>query len=204
MLSTCFYEDDLNFVEIKNSEKNMSNLSPYQRVQQWMVFARQWWLFDAKQQDVFDAAQMIARYLHGRHKPIYDTEQDVGDHVVVMNAKHCSMPFDEWRYRYYFHHSHYSGGKKWTQAYELHQKDPNLIMYKAIYKACGNIGLKRHDLIAHLHIYPDENVPEHIMKNITDHIRQLRPVHKSIDEYSDDEIRNYPKIFDYSDDYTKK
>lgn len=179
-------------------------MSPYRRVNQWMVFARQWWLFDANQQDAFDAAHRIARYLHGRHKPIYDTEQDVGDHVVVINSRHISMPDDEWRMRYYFHHSHYSGGKKWTPAHELHQKDPNLVLYKAIYKAVGNIGLKRHELIARLHMYPEDKVPDHIMENISDQIRQIQPVHKSLDQYKSEEIEKFPKIFDYSTDYVKK
>ena len=182
----------------------MSHLSAYKRVNQWAVFSRQWWLFDAKQQDTFDAAQRIARYLHGRHKPIYDTEQDVGDHVVVINARHIAMPEDEWRYRYYFHHSHYGGGKRWTPAHELHLKDPNLVMYKAIYKALGNIGLKRREIIARLHMYPEDKIPEHVLENISDQIRQLRPVHKSIQEYSQEELKQYPKIFDYAEDYAKK
>ena len=181
----------------------MSQMSSYRRVNQWLTFARQWWLFDAKQQDAFDAGQRIARYLHGRHKPIYDTDQDVGDHVVVFNARHISMPGDEWRKRYYFHHSHYSGGKKWTPAHQLHRLDPNLVLYKAIYRACGNIGFKRRELIARLHIYPDDKIPDHIMENITDQIRQVQPVLKSIQEYSQEEILKYPKIFDSKPDYSK-
>ncbi|KAF7488182.1 39S ribosomal protein L13 [Sarcoptes scabiei] len=180
----------------------MSYMSPYKRVQQWMVFARQWWLFDAKQQDAMDAGQRIARYLHGRHKPIYDTEQDCGDHVVVINARHIAFPNNEWRHRYYFHHSHYAKGKKWSTAYELHEKDPNLVLYKSIYRAIGNIGLRRREMIARLHIYPDETIPPHIMENISDQIRQLRSVHRSIEEYDEEEIKNYPKIVDYDEYYT--
>lgn len=182
----------------------MSYLGPYRRVNQWMVFARQWWLFDAKQQDAFDAAQRVARYLHGRHKPIYDTEQDVGDHVVVINARHVSMPHDEWRYRYYFHHSHYVRGKKWTPAYQLHSLDPTIVLYKAIYKACGNIGLQRKELIARLHLYPDDEVPQHVMENVTDHIRQLRPVHQAIHQLDENEVKKFPKIFDYPENYAKE
>lgn len=181
----------------------MSYLSPYKRVNQWMTFARQWWLFDAKQQDVFDSAQRVARYLHGKHKPLYDTEQDVGDHVVVINARHVALPEDEWRMRYYFHHSHYAKGKKWTPAYELHAKDPNLVIYKAIYKAVGNIGLKRHEIIARLHIYPDDQIPGHIAENISDQIRQLKPVPKSIADIDPEVVEKYPKLFDYPEDYAK-
>jgi ribosomal protein L13 len=179
-------------------------MSSARRVQQWCVFARQWYLYDAKWQDVFDSAELIARHLHGRHKPIYDTEQDCGDHVVVINARHVSMPGDEWRYRYYYHHTHYAGGKHWAPAHELHNKDPTLVLYKAIYKAVGNIKLKRHQLIARLHLFPDDKVEDHLMRNISDQIRQLRPIHKKITQFSDEELKKFPKIFDYPENYAIK
>lgn len=182
----------------------MSQMSAFTRVQQWLTFSRQWHLFDAKWQDVFDSAQLIARHLHGRHKPIYDPDQDCGDHVVVMNARHVAMPDEEWRHRMYYHHTHYAGGKHWVAAHELHQKDPTLVLYKAIYKAVGNVKLQRYRLIARLHIYPDEKVPDHIMCNVSDQIRQLRPVPKRLDQFSEEEIKNFPKIFDYPEDYAIK
>lgn len=52
-----------------------------------------------------------------------------------------------------------------------------------------------------LHIYPDSVVPEDIMENITNQIRPLRSVPKSLDSYSSEEINKYPKIMDYPDDY---
>lgn len=70
----------------------MSKISKFKRIQQWCVFARQWWLYDAKWQDPFDSAHLLARYLRGGHKPIYDVEQDMGDHVVVYNARHIALP----------------------------------------------------------------------------------------------------------------
>ncbi|CAG2163025.1 unnamed protein product [Oppiella nova] len=182
----------------------MSGLSCYRRVNQWMVFSRQWSIYDAKWQDVFDSAELVARHLHGRHKPIYDPDQDFGDHVVVINAKHVAMPGDEWRYRYYYHHTNYARGKHWAPAHALHNKDPTLVLYKAIYKAVGNIRLKRQEMIARLHMYPEEAVPKHILQNVSDQIRQLRPLSKRVDEFTEEEVKEFPKIFDYPEDYAIK
>jgi len=114
------------------------------------------------------------------------------------------MPGDEWRYRHYFHHTHYAGGKQWAAAHELHRRDPTLVLYKAIYKSVGNIGLKRHELIARLHLFADDVVHDYLKVNISDQIRQLRPVQKKLNQFTDEEIKNFPKIFDYPEDYAKK
>lgn len=52
-----------------------------------------------------------------------------------------------------------------------------------------------------LHLFPDANVPEDMMKNVSNQIRQLRPKPKRLDHYAEDEIKNYPKIIDYPKDY---
>ena len=41
---------------------------------------------------------------------------------------------------------------------------------------------------ARLHVYPDENVPEEIMNNISHQIRQHRLVPKKLEDYSNEEI----------------
>lgn len=55
-----------------------------------------------------------------------------------------------------------------------------------------------------LHIYPDSNVPEEIMENITNQIRPLRSIPKTLNTYSNEEVKSYPKIIDYPDDYILK
>lgn len=64
-------------------------LNKFLRVQQWNTFTRQWLLYDAKWQDLFDSANIIADYLKGRFKPIYEpcTKREYGDIVVVINTK---------------------------------------------------------------------------------------------------------------------
>jgi large subunit ribosomal protein L13 len=61
--------------------------------------------------------------------------------------------------------------------------------------------LFRRVVMERLHIYPDSNVPEEIMENITNQIQPLRPIPKTLDSYSNEEIEKYPKIIDYPQDY---
>jgi large subunit ribosomal protein L13 len=55
-----------------------------------------------------------------------------------------------------------------------------------------------------LHLFHDDNVPEDIMANVTNQIRQLRPVPKRVEEYSEEELSKFPKLFDLPDDHVPK
>jgi ribosomal protein L13 len=181
-------------------------LSKHRTAVQKTVFARNWYLFDCKWQDPFDAAIKLSGYLMGKHKPIYDHIQDMGDHVVCINTKQLAMPEGEWRWRMYYHHSRYAGGTTWAPAFDLHMRDPTVVLYKACYKACGQQPHphKRRQFMTRLHLYPDGVVPNEIMENVVDQIQQLRPVPKAINEISDQEKIEFPKITDYPDDYAIK
>ena len=55
--------------------------------QSLMTFARQWILMDAQGQELEGFGHQVCKILEGRHKPIYNHVQDVGDHVVVINTR---------------------------------------------------------------------------------------------------------------------
>lgn len=126
-----------------------------------------------------------------------------GDQVVVINTQDIALPGDEWKKRAYFHHTGYPGGATWTLAWELHSKDPTMIMKKAIYRALGN-NLKRHNSIQQLHLFKDSNVPKEILDNVTNQIRQLRPVPARLDQMDEETIKNFPRLMDYPKDYVPK
>lgn len=112
------------------------------------------------------------------------------------------MPDGEWRWRMYYHHSLYAKGRTWASAYELHLRDPTIVMYKAIYKAIGNIDLPRKTLMARCHLFPDGQVPPALMRNVCDQIQQVQQIPKRLDDYEPELVRQYPKIVDLPDDYT--
>lgn len=73
-------------------------------------------------------------------------------------------------------------------------------MKKAVYSSMkGN--LQRRYTMERLHIFPDAKVPEDLLANVSNQIRQIRPVPKRLDHYPEDEVKTYPKIIDYPKDY---
>jgi len=185
-------------------------MSRFQRVHQWATFSRKWWVYDCKWQNPFHSAKIITPVLEGKHKPVYHPYNECGDHVVVVNSRHVALLGQEWQIRVYYHHTGYpgahrasSGGKHWIPAWQLHARDPTLVLWKACY---NNIfgGILRYSHMARLHVYPDEEVPDAIMKNVSDQLPQARPVPKPLQEYSQQEVRDFPKLWDLPEEYVVK
>lgn len=77
------------------------------------------------------------------------------------------------------------------------------IIRKAVYRALkGN--LQRRYTMERLLIYHDENVPEDIKRNISNQIRQLRLVPTRLDHIPEEEVKQFPKVMDYPEDYVLK
>jgi len=187
-------------------------MSKFDRVRQWSTFARTWHIYDAKWQNPFQSAKVITKVLEGKNKPVYHPFNDVGDHVVVINSKHISLLGREWQYRVYFHHTGYpsaykhvgrKNGALWIPAWQIHDRDPTLIMWKACYNNMKG-DLKRRKNICRLHIYPEEEVPDEIMQNVTSQMNQVRPVPKKLTDYTEEEKKEFPKLFDYGENYAKQ
>lgn len=178
----------------------MGALSNFKRVQQWATFTRRWLLYDARWQNPFQSAEMISDVLQGKHKPIYFASSDCGDHVVVTNCSEIAMPWYEWKYRMYYHDTRFAGGRSWTPAWQVQDKDTTKVLWKAVYRALPG-DLTRRPRMARLHLFPDDKVPREIMENISGQLRQLRRVPKKLAEYSEEEQAKFPKVFDYPDDY---
>ena len=46
-------------------------------------------------------------------------------------------------------------------------------------------------------IFCFQEVPDHIMNNVSDVIRQIQVIPKRIEDYTQEEIDNFPKLFDW-------
>lgn len=171
-------------------------LTKLRRVKQWQTFARTWWLYDAKWQDPYDSGLLLARYLTGKHKPIWHPNVECGDFVVVINGSQVALPNEEWKWRHFFHNTQFGGGVNWASAWELHMKDPTFVLERAIYRFCGKDD-PRLRAFAKLILLKDDKIPDDIKSKITAQIRQIRPVPRKLNEIPAEELANYPKIFDY-------
>jgi len=182
-------------------------MAKFERVKQWTAFARTWHIFDAKWQNPFHSARELTKYLEGKNKPVYHPHNDCGDHVIIINSKQIALLGREWQFRVYFHHTGYpkafkhagrTNGALWIPAWQLHDRDPTLIMWKACFNALeGN--LLRPKNMARLHVFPDDKVPEDLMQNVTNQISPLRKVPKKLSDYTADQVDNFPKMFDHPD-----
>ena len=121
----------------------------------------------------------------------------------MINTSEIALPGDEWKKRAYFHHTGYPGGATWTLAWELHSKDPTLIVKKAVYRALG-ISIQRRHTMQRLHLFKDDKVPKEILENVTNQIRQLRPVPQRLDKIDEEVFKSFPKIMDFPMDYVPK
>lgn len=171
-------------------------LTKLRRVKQWQTFARTWWLYDAKWQDPYDSGLKIARYLRGKHKPIWQEDLDCGDHVVVINGSQVALPNEEWKWRHFFHNTQFGGGQNWASAWLLHSKDPTFVLERAIYKFSGHRDQRYRDF-ARLILLKDDKIPDDIREKISAQIRQVRQVPRKLIDIPSEELEKYPKVFDY-------
>ncbi len=84
---------------------------------------RTWFVVDAEGLVLGRMATEVARLLRGKHKPIYASHIDTGDHVIIVNADKVVLTSDKAEKKMVFRHSGFPGGiKEQTYADLLHKK----------------------------------------------------------------------------------
>uniref|UniRef100_G3S540 Large ribosomal subunit protein uL13m n=1 Tax=Gorilla gorilla gorilla TaxID=9595 RepID=G3S540_GORGO len=147
--------------------------------QQWATFARIWYLLDGKMQPPGKLAAMASIRLQGLHKPVYHALSDCGDHVVIMNTRHIAFSGNKWEQKVYSSHT---------------------IVKLAIYGMLPK-NLHRRTMMKRLHLFPDEDIPEDILKNLVEELPQPRKIPKRLDEYTQEEIDAFPRLWTPPEDY---
>ena len=71
---------------------------------------RDWWIVDAKGQNLGRLASRIAPILRGNHKPVWVPNQDVGDYVIVINCELIEVTGNKLDEKMYYKYSGYPGG----------------------------------------------------------------------------------------------
>ena len=89
---------------------------------------RQWYVVDAKGKTLGRLATKIASVLKGKHKVIYTPHMDVGDHVIVINAKDVVLTGNKREKKVYYRHTGYPGGLKKVTAAEMLEKNPERVL----------------------------------------------------------------------------
>jgi len=93
---------------------------------------RRWFVVDADGQTLGRLASRIARLLVGKHKPTYATHIDVGDHVIVVNARKIKVTGNKLESKQYSRHSGYPGGFRQESLGHLLERRPEEVIRRAV------------------------------------------------------------------------
>ncbi len=117
-----------------------------------------WVLVDASNQGIGRLATQIAGYLLGKHKPTYTPGVEMGDFVVVINAKQLEIPGKRLDSKNYYQHSGYPGGLKTTNLRDQMQNRPDRVIRAAVWGMLPHNKVGR-QLIKRLKIYSGNEHP---------------------------------------------
>ena len=93
---------------------------------------KKWYIVDAKNIPLGRLAASVASTLRGKNKPTFTPNCDMGDNVIVINAKEVLLTAKKDENKIYYHHSGYPGGLKKINAKDLREKHPEALVEKAI------------------------------------------------------------------------
>ena len=124
---------------------------------------RRWYVVDADGVVLGRLASEVAKILKGKHKPIYAPHADVGDHVIVVNAKRIRLTGGKETKKIAYRHSGYPGGLTETVYADLLEKRPRYVVEKAVKGMLPKNRLGR-AMASKLQVYDDAEHPHEAQK----------------------------------------
>ena len=119
---------------------------------------RKWYVIDAGGRPLGRVAARVATVLRGKHRPFYTPHQEVGDHVIVINARHAVLTGRKVEQKHYVRHSGYPGGLKTENYAKVVSRKPRFPMERAVRGMLpkGRLGRK---LFGNVKVYADGDHP---------------------------------------------
>jgi large subunit ribosomal protein L13 len=93
---------------------------------------RNWFVVDAAGQTVGRLATEIARVLSGKNNPKWTPFMDMGDHVIVINARKAVFKGSKAEQKVYRHHTLYPGGLREISVQNQFAKHPERVIELAV------------------------------------------------------------------------
>jgi len=124
---------------------------------------RQWYVIDAQGKILGRMATEIAKVLRGKHKPSFTPNQDVGDFVIVVNARNIKLTGTKLEKKIYYRHTEYPGGIRERTAAKMLEEKPEDLIKLAVRGMLPKNRLSR-KLVTKLKIYPGPVHPHDAQK----------------------------------------
>ncbi|ENY68586.1 50S ribosomal protein L13 [Metamycoplasma auris 15026] len=96
------------------------------------IVDKKWYIIDAANVPLGRLSTLVASILRGKNKPTFTPNVDMGDNVVVINAKDVLLTAKKDEKKIYYHHTGYPGGLKQITAADLRAKKPEALVEKAV------------------------------------------------------------------------
>jgi large subunit ribosomal protein L13 len=93
---------------------------------------RKWFVVDARGKTVGRLSTEVARILSGKNNPQWTPFMDMGDHVIVINARHAIFTGSKNEQKMYRHHTLYPGGLREISVKDQFIKHPERVLESAI------------------------------------------------------------------------
>ncbi|HEX6126059.1 MAG TPA: 50S ribosomal protein L13 [Pyrinomonadaceae bacterium] len=93
---------------------------------------RKWFVVDAAGKTVGRLATEVARMISGKNNPAWTPFLDMGDHVVVINARKAIFTGTKNDQKLYRRHTLYPGGLRETTVKEMFEKKPEKVIELAV------------------------------------------------------------------------
>jgi len=118
---------------------------------------QKWLLVDAEGAILGRMAAKIAPILMGKNKPQYTSNVDVGDYVIVVNAKKVKLTGKKAQQKEYDYYTHHPGGHKYISFVEMMAKKPEKVIMLAVRRMLPKNKIGR-EMLKKLKVYRG---PEH-------------------------------------------
>jgi large subunit ribosomal protein L13 len=124
---------------------------------------RRWYVIDAGGAVLGRLSTEVAAILRGKHKPIFAPHMDVGDHVIVVNAKDVRLTGGKEDTKVAYRHSGYPGGIKAITYRRLLAERPVYAVEKAVRGMLPKNRLGR-SMVKKLQVYEGPEHPHQAQK----------------------------------------
>ena len=135
--------------------------------------ADSWFLLDAKEQTLGRFATKVANILSGKNKPEYTPNADMGDYVVVINAKKMHVTGKKLDQKIYYRHSGYPGGIKSKPLKEVMNNSASDALKSAVKGMLPKNKLGK-QMLTKLKVYDDENHPHSAQKPLSIELQERK------------------------------